>query len=351
MNAKYAVIPEKEKCEIKTEELTPESLAPNELLVRADYSMVSAGTELAGFSALSPGVYQKGAWNAYPWRPGYGLSGKIVAAGSQETRFKGGDRVFCFGKHASLQIFPMDYTGTVPQLSAFKEDEHLNSRTITASRMGMVALTALQVSGVRLGDTVAVFGLGMVGNLAAQLYQIMGARVIGFDTSPMRCEKAREVGIRETVSDSPQDQAKVLLEMTDGKGADITVDAVGSSAVISTCVKSTATYGKIVLLGTPRAAMEGNLTEILRPVHMKCLRMLGAFEWRLQPYPGVGITHSIQSNLQMLWKLIYEGKLKVNELISHVIMPEEMQSAYFGLLNDKDHYLGVLVDWRERVTK
>ena len=347
MEAKYAVIPEKEKCEIQTEELYPELLAPNELLARADYSMISAGTELAGFCAHSPGVYQKGAWNAYPWRPGYGLSGKIVASGSQETRFKTGDRVFCFGKHASLQIIPLDHTGNAPQLSAFKEDERLDNRTITASRMGLVALTALQISSVRLGDTVAVFGLGMVGNLAAQLYQTMGARVIAFDTIPMRCEKAREVGIGEVIGASTQEQAKVLMEMTDGKGADITVDAVGSSAVISTCVKSTATFGKIVLLGTPRTAMEGNLTEVLRPVHMKCLQMLGAFEWRLQPYPGVGIIHSIQSNLQMLWSLICEGNLKVNELISHVIKPEEMQNAYFGLLNDKDHYLGVLVDWRD----
>jgi len=347
MVAKYAVIPEKEKCEIRLEELTPESLAPNELLVRADYSMISAGTELAGFCALSPGVYQKGAWNAYPWRPGYGLSGKIIAAGSQATRFKESDRVFCFGKHASLQIFQLDRSGTAPTLSAFKEDQRLDSRTITASRMGLVSLTALQISGVRPGDTVSIFGLGMVGNLAAQLYQVMGARVIGFDTIPMRCEIAGNVGIQETVCVAPQEQLKVLLEMTDGKGADITVDAVGSSAVISTCVKCTATYGKIVLLGTPRVAVEGNLTEVLRPVHMKCLQMLGAFEWRLQPYPGIGINNSIQSNLQMLWKLIYEGKLKVIELISHVIKPEEMQSAYFGLLNDKDHYLGVLVDWRD----
>lgn len=163
----------------------------------------------------------------------------------------------------------------------------------------------------------------------------------------MRCETAARVGILETVCVPPQDQSKTLLELTGGKGADITVDAVGSSAVISTCVKSTVANGKIVILGTPRAALEGNLTDILRPIHLKGLQLLGAFEWRLQPYPGVGISHSIQSNLKMLWGLIYEGKLKVNELISHVIKPEEMQSAYFGLLNDKDHYLGVMIDWRE----
>lgn len=346
MEAKYAVIPEKEKCEIWTEELNADTLAPHELLVKADYSMVSAGTELAGFCALSPGVYQKGAWNAYPWRPGYGLSGTVAAAGSGETRFQQGGRIFCFGKHASLQVFPLDYSGSMPPLSAFEEDERLDSRTIAASRMGLVALTAPQISGVQAGETAAVFGLGMVGNLAAQLYQLLGARVIALDPIPMRCEVASKTGINETVCVPPQDQARVLLEMTGGKGAQITVDAVGSSAVVSTCVACTAANGKIVLLGTPRAALDGNLTDILRPIHLKGLQLLGAFEWRLQPYAGVGITHSIQSNLKWLWNLIYEKKLKVDDLISHVVKPEGLQGAYFGLLNDKEHYLGVLVDWR-----
>ena len=222
----------------------------------------------------------------------------------------------------------------------FDEDERLDSRTIAASRMGLVALTAPQISGVQAGETAAVFGLGMVGNLAAQLYQLLGARVIALDPIPMRCEVAAKTGIKETVCVPPQDQARVLLEMTGGKGAQITVDAVGSSAVVSTCVACTAANGKIVLLGTPRAALDGNLTDILRPIHLKGLQLLGAFEWRLQPYAGVGITHSIQSNLKWLWNLIYEKKLKVDDLISHVVKPEGLQDAYFGLLNDKDHLPG-----------
>jgi threonine dehydrogenase-like Zn-dependent dehydrogenase len=117
--------------------------------------------------------------------------------------------------------------------------------------------------------------------------------------------------------------------------------------VIATCVKSSALYGKVVLLGTPRAALEGNLTDVLRPVHMRGLQVLGAFEWRLPPYNGVGITHSIQSNLALLWNWIEEGRLNVDALISHVVKPQAMQAAYLGLKNDRDNYLGVLVDWRD----
>ena len=53
------------------------------------------------------------------------------------------------------------------------------------------------------------------------------------------------------------------------------------------------------------------------------------------------------SNLQLNWNLISVGKIKANELISHMIKPEETQSVYFGLLEEKDHTIKLLMDWRD----
>jgi len=64
MKTKYAVITAKQTCEIRTEEINTKGLKEREIVVAADYSMVIAGTELAGCSSLAPGVYKKGAWNA-----------------------------------------------------------------------------------------------------------------------------------------------------------------------------------------------------------------------------------------------------------------------------------------------
>lgn len=346
MKTKFAVITSKLTCEIRTEEINPENLKEREILVSAHYSMISAGTELAGFSALSPGVYKKGAWNAYPWRSGYGVIGRAQAVGSAVDRIARGDRVFCFGNHAQHQVWPLSDEQENPIYSAFAVKNDLDDQTLAAARMALVAVTGPQISGVELGDTVVVFGLGMVGNIAAQYYRHLGASVIAFDTSKMRCQKARDVGIEDVFDTEPDRQAEVVLDLTQGKGAAIAVDAVGSSAVALNCVKATATNGKIVMLGTPRAEVPGNLTELLRPVHMRCLQILGAFEWRLPAYRQIGVPHSIESNLQMIWNLIAKGRLHVKELITHVVKPEDMQSAYMGLMNDKEHYLGVMVDWQ-----
>jgi threonine dehydrogenase-like Zn-dependent dehydrogenase len=187
MKAIYAVIPEKEVIQILEEDIDEKDLGETQILVEAEASIVSAGTELAAFTALSKGVYKKGAWNAYPWRPGYGLVGKVLATGEAITKFKSGERIFCFGRHASRQIYDLDPTGEMPQQSAFLLDEGIDKVKAVSARMGQVAITAPQISAYQAGDTVVVYGLGTVGNLAAQLFQLGGAKVICLDPVKERC--------------------------------------------------------------------------------------------------------------------------------------------------------------------
>lgn len=342
MEAIYAVIPDERVVKIEREQLDPTKLASHEILVKADTTVVSAGTELANFTALSPGVWIPGSWNAYPWRPGYGLIGKVVAVGSQEGEFYEGQRIFCFGKHASHQRY--DASGEKPYTSAFPFDHDLPPTMAIMARMALIGLTAPQMTQFEAGDTVAVFGLGLVGNFAAQFYQLAGARVIGLDLVPERCEVARQVGI-DTVIDVPQgEQLTVLSELT-GEGVQVAVDAVGHAAVIGKCVEACAPFGQIILLGSPREALEMNITQLLRPIHHRWLALRGALEWRLPPFPTPDVKYSIAENLQMILDHIQRNEIKVEPLISHVIEPAELPEAYKGLLEEKDTYLGVVVDW------
>lgn len=347
MLAKYALIPGKERCEIRTEEIDPGTLAPNEILVRSIFSMISAGTELSGFYALSPRVYQRGSWNAYPWRPGYGVVGEVLRSGESVSHFEPGMKVFFFGKHASVQKYAVDVNNEKNVQGAFVVDVGLDDRQIAAARMGLVGITAPQVSGVKVGGTAAVYGLGIVGNLAAQFYRQAGMHVIGLDPVHSRCEIAKRVGVSPVMDVPPDEQVDALLGLTEELGVDIAVDAVGHSAVIHACVQSVKKHGQIVLLGSPREEVLGNLTEIFRPVHLRWLQVLGALEWRLPAYPKEGIQGSIAENLQQIWRMIQQGDLLVDELITHVIQPEELAETYRGLGQCKKNYLGVLIDWRE----
>jgi len=85
---------------------------------------------------------------------------------------------------------------------------------------------------------------------------------------------------------------------------------------------------------------------MLRTVHHRWLTLRGALEWRLPPYPVLGVKHSIASNLALLQGHIRADRLHARPLITDVIPPTGMQVAYRGLLEEKDRHLGIIVEWR-----
>ena len=343
MKATYALIPDKEQAVLETEVLDPKDLAPGQLLVRAEATIMSGGTELAAFTALSKSVYKKDGWNRYPWRPGYGLVGRVEAAHPERTRdLKAGDRIFCFGKHASLQVYDMD--SPKPFRAAFRIDDDVPAPTAVVARLGLVSMTSVQLAVAKPGDTVAVLGLGLVGVLAAQLYRIAGARVLCFDPVPGRRAVAERVGL-EVLDVETAGVVDAISEATGGRGVDIAVDAAGSGPAIVQCVDACAPYGQVVLLGSPRVPHETNLTATFNRIHMQWLTVHGALEWRLPPYKTPGGGPCVEDNLRRLLDHLRTGRLVVDGLVSHHIQPEALLEAYQGMLREKERYSGVIIDW------
>jgi 2-desacetyl-2-hydroxyethyl bacteriochlorophyllide A dehydrogenase len=341
--SKYAVIADANVLEWHTEPLDAETLSPRSLLVESDASFVSAGTELANFTGSDPSNREAGSWNAYPFRPGYAVAGRVLAVGSA-LDFKPGDRVFCYGRHASHQIYDV-----IPDLNpwsgAFKMPDSISAAQASVLRLALIAITAPQLSVINPGDTVAVFGLGLIGNLAAQLYQIAGANVIGLDPNKSRCELAKRCGISTVANVQPGDQVEAIRFLTNNKGAAITVDAVGHSAVVMNALEATATFGQVVLLGTPRAPYNTDVTAFLRHIHLRWLTVRGALECHVPTYKTHGAAHSLETNFARLVDWTQQGKLRVEPLISHVIRPEGLADAYNKLLNDPENTWGVVIDW------
>jgi 2-desacetyl-2-hydroxyethyl bacteriochlorophyllide A dehydrogenase len=312
------------------------TLGRDDLLIETDCTFISAGTELANYTGRESKVFLPNQWCSYPWKPGYANVGIVLASGTNVTRAKVGDRVFTFGPHASAFKYPQSrLVAPVPA--------RLDSAVAVASRMAGVATTALILSEVRGSPWVAVFGLGTVGNLAAQSFRIRGCRVIGIDPAPRQRALATECGIEHVLAGDAERQIK---ELTDGKGADITVDAVGHSTVVQQAVRVTADYGQIVLLGSPRVPVTDDLTPLLMDIHYRYLTMRGALEWCLPDYPVPGGRMSFLSKQQMIFDWIERGEMRIEPLISHRLPPAQIKDAYEGLEYDREHYTGVVLVWK-----
>lgn len=339
MQIKQVVVTGQNKVELQAGVLDAAPLGPDELLIETEVSFISAGTELANYTGKEPRVFQPNQWCTYPWQSGYANVGIVQEVGANVTRAQPGERVFTYGKHAS-QIRYNQERLVIPVPDA------VDPVWTAASRMAGVAMTSVVVSEIRESPWVAVFGLGMVGNLAAQMFTIRGCRVIGVDPVASRRELAERCGIAHTVGGDADAAHAAIMALTDGNGADITVDAVGHSAVVMQASKATARFGQIVILGSPRVPVEGNLTELLSDVHLRMITMRGALEWCVPIYPDVGNRTSQWSKQETIFAWLRRGQLQLDPLISHRLPPAEIKQAYEGLLRQPELYTGVALLWK-----
>lgn len=321
------------EAELQNRQIEYEALEPASLLVETEYSVISAGTELAIYRGIE-------SWAPLPYVPGYGSAGRVIEVGSAVHAFRPGDRVFTYGPHASINVIDGGAIVKVPDgLEAF-----LVPLTV---RMGQVAMTAVRVSSAELGDYVAVQGLGLVGNLAAQFFKLAGCKVIGIDTSAKRIATAHKCGLASVLDATTQDVPAAVREITGGEMAQVVVEATGIPALARNAMDLAAQRGELILLGTPRGNYEGNAAELLMRVHEAStfITLKGAHEWAYPLTPIPGIKHSIERNINLIIDLAANGKIHARELISHVIPPCKAPEAYKELYRRNEDYFGVVIDW------
>ncbi|HEX5416194.1 MAG TPA: zinc-binding alcohol dehydrogenase, partial [Chloroflexota bacterium] len=335
--------PEANRAILLDREVSPDDLGPGQALVRGEYSIISAGTELANFTHLAdeaPALAGRPRWpGPFPRYPGYGHLGTVVAVGPDSAGVAPGDRILTFANHGSLVKADLRrFFLPVPPDAA--------GRRAVFTRMAGVAITAVRASSVAAGDRVVVIGMGLVGNFAAQLLRLSGADVLAVDLSPHRLEIARKCGIREVVNPSETNLADAVQDWTGGKGARITVEAIGRSELIAQAVELTGRHGEVILLGSPRARVMMDATPMLSRIHMLAIKLIGSLEWTYPMEPTEHAHFSIRENYAQILHWIQRERLTVDPLLSHVLSPSDCQQAYDGLLNRKDEYLGAIFDWR-----
>lgn len=307
-----------------------------EVIVQNMYSHISAGTELACIAGLE-------SFFRIPDTPGYTSVGKVLETGSEVVSCKKGDLVYTYGPHA--HFFKYDETDRWHGVSV-PLPKGLDPDLASFTHMATIAITALRTSSVELGDTVLVSGLGAIGNLASQLAQLQGAEVIATDINQKRIEIAKECGINHTINaelQNPEEEIKKVNPM----GASTYIDASGMSRVIEQNLDFVSLNGEVILLGSPRAPYETNITKTLQRFHLlpHCLKLKGALEFTYPTHQDEFSKHSIERNARIVLKLMHEGKLIIKPFYSHKLHPKNAAVAYEGLRNKTDEYIGVVFDW------
>lgn len=360
--------------DIIVDEVPDPVLASHHVLIRPVYSLISSGTETASIHqesvlkevAEKPSHLQT-VWNAMKTAGpintlvevrakfseygvlGYSGAGIVAEKHHTVADLQIGDRVAYGGEgsgHAETILAGRNLVARVPESVPF---EHACFATL-----GSIAMNSVRTAGVGLGDVVAVIGLGLVGQLVAQLVKLQGGVVIGIDLKPDRMELAHQLGVDHTVAGGPS-----LLEavngITNGRGADCVIIAAAAKSVAPArqALEICRDRGRIVVVGAVMLDFPWN-DMYLKEIQLFMSRAYGpgsydaAYEKGGQDYPFSYVRWTENRNMEEFLRLVGQGSVRIKPLITHEYPLEQAATAYETILNPASGSLAVLLRYADQ---
>lgn len=346
------------------------------VLIRTAASLISAGTERTSvtFSKMSlvkkarsrPDLVKKVLEKAknegilqaveaafskldQPMVLGYSSAGTVIEVGEGVTDFRVGDRVACAGgkyaSHAEIASVPVNLTAPVPDGVPL---DHAAFATV-----GAIGLHGFRVSEAELGETVVVLGLGLIGLLTVQIARAAGCRVIGIDLDPERVALALTLGA-EAATTTSEDPEGVVRAATDGRGADVVLITAGtaSNAPVELAGDICRDRGRVVVVGAvgmdlPRPPYYD------KELSFRISRSYGpgrydpTYEEGGVDYPIGHVRWTENRNLRSFLRLVADGSVKIDPVLSHRHPIAEAPEAYARILDPADKALGLLLTYPE----
>jgi predicted dehydrogenase/threonine dehydrogenase-like Zn-dependent dehydrogenase len=358
------------KGQVKLEEVEMPGTFEEWVLVKTAYSFLSSGTERQTLSNQAKNLLQRFTENfsenatrlaesiknqgllstiyqikAVAYKAiecGYSCAGQVVWAG-KDSGFRVGDFVACAGAgfacHAEFVAVPKNLTVKLTGSKSLKQ--------ASCTAIAAVALQGFRQTECRLGETVIIFGLGLVGLLALQIAKIAGCKVVGVDTQPERLDLATTFGCDRTILFADPGLETTINFFTAGQGADaVLVCAGGSAGLLDAGLNLLRRRGKVVALGDCSLQFERNNfyykeASIVASCSYGPGRYHDEFERGGLDYPIEFVRWTETRNLELCAQMIERENLKISPLITAEVAFEEAQCAFTQIKNPET--LGVVL--------
>ena len=290
-----------------------------ELAGKTVVTLISPGTELAGLRNVGGGV-------SYPVVLGYAAVFDVTEVGPGVNGFRPGDRLLCHGKHCSWQVSSFREVLRVPV--------GLDPPVAAAARLAGVGMTALTLAGARPPNRVLVSGLGIIGNLAAQLFAASGYQVLAWDPRERARQLACQLGF-EVREEPPVGDA-----LWDGTAA-LVLECSGTPEATLDACRLVMAGGEVMLIGVPRGEFAGQA--LVKLVFERRLRLRSGLEWSLPLRPERWAPGSMLGNQQAALTWLAAGRITVNGLIDCVDAADA--AAAYARLTSGPPVLSYCLDW------
>jgi len=350
------------------------ALGEGQVMVRNHYSVISAGTEgktvkdarlsYVGkaksrqeevkkviIAAKTHGVMKtyKMVMNKLesPNPLGYSCAGEIIAVADDIKHFKVGDFVACGGQtanHSEVVVVPKNLCVKI------KQPETLKAAAFTT--IGAIALQGVRQAELSLGENCVVIGLGIVGQLTAQLLRASGINVIATDIDQNQVDLARNNGFKNAFNSNDDSVKNVIEQITNGYGADAVIITAGTSSLepVNFAGEIARKKGKVVIVGAVPTGFERK-HYFKKELDLRMSSSYGPgrydndYEQKGNDYPIGYVRWTENRNMQAFVNLIEEGKLDLESLISHQFSFEKAKDAYQLIVDRSEHLCGIVLGY------
>ncbi len=323
-------------------------LKTHEVRLHTLYSGISAGTEPTAYRGSNPYLHKQ--WDPsrklfipteqptlkYPlsgW--GYEEVGEVVELGSDVKDVSIGDIIFGTWGHRTHHIVGADYARDRVQAKS------LDVIFGVFSQIGSIAINGVHDARIRIGETVADFGMGTLGQIVGQLARKSGARVVGVDQIEKRLEIAGQSGAADIVLNAGDGEvAERIRALTDNRGADVAIEVTGSTIALNQAVRSVAYSAKVVALGF----FQGDATGLFlgEEFHHNRVNIVGSQIFGTDP--ELTYRWNRLRLVQAFMRLQADGVVDLQPIISHVIPFDEAGEAFRILDHEPENALQVVLD-------
>lgn len=361
--------------DMKVLEVPLPSIMPGHILVRNHFSLISAGTDKSTVSAARKGYIGKaqerpqqvrqvletlksqGPLQTYravmkkldSYSPlGYSSAGAVIDVAPDVAGLAVGDYVACGGLtacHAEVVSVPVNLCVKLSRDADLKQAAY--------NTLGAIALQGIRQADLRLGETCAVIGLGLLGQLTALLLRAAGVQVIGIDVNPNAVTTATahctdiaflrdSVGVEERISN-----------FTNGIGCDAVIITAASDSLdpVNFAGAIARKKGTVAVVGNVPTGFDREPHYYRKELQLKMSCSYGpgrydpAYEEKGLDYPPGYVRWTERRNMQVFQDLIQTGKIDVSYLTTHTFKLDDAPAAYNMMIEQTTPYLGILIEY------
>jgi len=281
------------------------------------------------------------------WSPlGYSCAGRVIGVAPDVSAFSVGDLVACGGlsaSHAEVVAVPANLCVKLALDADLKKAAY--------NTLGTIALQGVRQADLRLGETCAVIGLGLIGQLIGLLLKAGGIRVVGIDVDEWAVGVAAKHCADLAFLRNHSGIEERIDAFTGGVGPDAVIIAAGSDSLdpVNFAGRICRKKGRVIVVGNVPTGFDRDPDYYRKELELRMSCSYGPgrydplYEEKGHDYPIGYVRWTEQRNMQAFQKLVHSGQIDIDYLTTQEFSLEEAPQAYDLILKKEEPCLGILI--------